>query len=109
MTASAGPLRKTDLAIVAASRAIASLSVLGFGFRAVSDDDYSRVVIAEGWALSPKLDPSGTIRVCEELDRVLADDGLLVFSLPVGKRRTMYNAHRIHPASDVPAFFPTLT
>lgn len=30
------------------------------GFRAVSDDDYSRVVIAEAWARAPRLDPSGT-------------------------------------------------
>jgi 4-amino-4-deoxy-L-arabinose transferase-like glycosyltransferase len=29
-------------------------------FRAVSDDDYARVVIAEAFARSPKLDPSGT-------------------------------------------------
>jgi hypothetical protein len=30
------------------------------GFSHVSDDDYARVVIAQGFALHPKLDPSGT-------------------------------------------------
>lgn len=30
------------------------------GFQAVSDDDYSRVVIAQLFAVTPKLDPSGT-------------------------------------------------
>ena len=41
-------------------RALLVLVVLGLGFRAVSDDDYARVVIAERWVASPTLDPSGT-------------------------------------------------
>ncbi|MFO0615170.1 MAG: glycosyltransferase family 39 protein [Polyangiaceae bacterium] len=49
-----------DLAILT----IAKLAVSGFtllvGFRAVSDDDYARVVIAQGFARAPTLDPSGT-------------------------------------------------
>jgi len=32
----------------------------GFGFRAVSDDDYARVTLAQAWAESPALDPTGT-------------------------------------------------
>jgi hypothetical protein len=43
------------LAKVAASGAV----WLG-GFRAVSDDDFSRTVIAEQWARAPRLDPTGT-------------------------------------------------
>jgi len=34
--------------------------VLHVGFRQVSDDDYARTVIAEGFAHAPRLDPSGT-------------------------------------------------
>lgn len=34
--------------------------LLSTGFRAVSDDDYARVVIAQGFAHQPKLDPTGT-------------------------------------------------
>jgi hypothetical protein len=34
--------------------------VLKLGFTHVSDDDYARTVIAEQFALSPRLDPSGT-------------------------------------------------
>ncbi len=37
-----------------------SLFVLGSGFRAISDDDYSRIVIAARFAQHPSLDPSGT-------------------------------------------------
>jgi hypothetical protein len=34
--------------------------VLASGFRALSDDDYSRIVIAQSLAEAPRLDPSGT-------------------------------------------------
>lgn len=32
----------------------------GLGFRAVSDDDYARVTLAQAWAAEPGLDPTGT-------------------------------------------------
>lgn len=38
----------------------ATAIVLAIGFRAVSDDDFARVVIAEQWARAPRLDASGT-------------------------------------------------
>ncbi len=46
--------------LVALTRAAVSLACLWSGFRAVSDDDYSRVVIAARFAHHPALDPSGT-------------------------------------------------
>jgi hypothetical protein len=49
-----------DIALVALTRALVSASCLWSGFRAVSDDDYSRVVIAARFAAAPSLDPSGT-------------------------------------------------
>src|SRR5438105_4470054 len=49
-----------DLAIAAGIKLAVSLATLGLGFRAVSDDDFARVVIAERWAAAPALDPSGT-------------------------------------------------
>lgn len=45
---------------VALARLATSLACLGSGFRAISDDDYSRVVIAARFAHHPSLDPSGT-------------------------------------------------
>lgn len=41
-------------------RVVASLSVNRAGLRALSDDDYARAVIAERFASSASLDPSGT-------------------------------------------------
>ncbi|MEZ4295620.1 MAG: glycosyltransferase family 39 protein [Polyangiaceae bacterium] len=53
-------LTRADLAWILGARVLVSALVIAFGFRAVSDDDFSRVVIAEQFALAPKLDPSGT-------------------------------------------------
>ena len=49
-----------DAAWVGLVKGAAAAVVLAWGFSAVSDDDYARVVIAEEWAAAPKLDPSGT-------------------------------------------------
>ncbi len=49
-----------DLAVVALGKGALSLAVLSTGFVALSDDDFSRIVIAEEFVHSPSLDPSGT-------------------------------------------------
>ncbi len=49
-----------DLGVVALIKAVASATILATGFRAVSDDDFARVVLAETWARSPTLDPTGS-------------------------------------------------
>lgn len=56
----AGRVPLVDLAAVAAFKALVSAFVLSTGFRALSDDDYARVVIAERFVHAPRLDPSGT-------------------------------------------------
>jgi len=43
-----------------------------------------------------ELAPDGTRRACAELQRVLGSGGLLYFSLPVGRPRVCFNAHRVH-------------
>jgi hypothetical protein len=45
---------------VALAKVLISGLVLATGFRAISDDDYARVVIAQSFAQTPRLDPSGT-------------------------------------------------
>ncbi len=54
------------------------------------------------------LDPAGTRRAAAELQRVIAPAGHLLFSLPVGRRRVCFNAHRIHDPHDVRGFFDEL-
>jgi SAM-dependent methyltransferase len=55
-----------------------------------------------------ELDPAGTTRAAAELQRVLAPGGRLLFSLPVGRPRLCFNAHRIHAPVAVPGLFPEL-
>jgi SAM-dependent methyltransferase len=54
------------------------------------------------------LDPDGTIKAARELERVLAPGGSLYFSLPVGRPRIVFNAHRIHDPVEILGFFPDL-
>lgn len=49
-----------ELAAVVGARLVAVAVVLGTGFRAISDDDYARTVIAQRLVVTPRLDPSGT-------------------------------------------------
>jgi hypothetical protein len=54
------------------------------------------------------LDPSGTTRLCLELQRVLAPGGTLLFSVPVGRPRTCFNAHRVFSPEEVTSRFAEL-
>lgn len=54
----AGPWR--DPLVVASAKLVAGVVVLALGFRAVSDDDHARIVLAQGFARDPALDPTGT-------------------------------------------------
>ena len=47
------------------------------------------------------LDPQGTKKATRELARVLAPTGNLYFSVPVGKPRVCFNAHRIHSPQQI--------
>jgi Dolichyl-phosphate-mannose-protein mannosyltransferase len=51
---------RKDAVAVALAKATVSLLVLATGFRALSDDDFARIVIAERFARAPSFDPSGT-------------------------------------------------
>ena len=53
-------------------------------------------------------DPLGTEKACKELSRVLAPKGNLYFSVPVGKPRLCFNAHRIHACRQIFDYFSDL-
>ncbi len=55
------------------------------------------------------VDPSGDVKACSELARVLAPGGSLLFVTPVGKTaQIMFNAHRIYTYELVLSLFPDL-
>lgn len=55
-----------------------------------------------------KLDPDGTKKACGELSRILAVNGNLYFSVPVGKQKTYFNAHRVHSPRTIIEYFKGL-
>jgi SAM-dependent methyltransferase len=54
------------------------------------------------------IDPEGDIKAAKELERVLAPGGSLLFVVPVGKPKIMFNAHRIYSLEMVKDLFPGL-
>ncbi len=54
------------------------------------------------------LDPHGSVKAAEELQRVVAPGGQLLLSTPVGRQRTCFNAHRIHLPRTVIEWFDAL-
>ena len=86
-------------------------SVLAMPFNDRSLESLSCLHVAEHIGLGrygDPLDPEGTAKAAAELQRVLAPSGQLLFSLPVGRARTCFNAHRIHPPAQIPAMFGEL-
>jgi SAM-dependent methyltransferase len=54
------------------------------------------------------LNPDGSIEAAKELERILKSSGKLYLSLPVGRERVCFNAHRVYAPSTVVEFFSEL-
>jgi hypothetical protein len=54
------------------------------------------------------LNPDGSIAAAKELERILKSSGKLYLSLPVGRERVCFNAHRVYAPSTVVTFFSDL-
>ena len=54
------------------------------------------------------LDPKGDLKAISELLRVLAKGGDLLFVVPIGKPKVMFNAHRIYSWAQVMEYFNSL-
>ena len=53
-------------------------------------------------------DPEGGEKAARELQRVVAPGGRLFLSLPIGRERVCFNAHRVYLPKNVPKLFPEL-
>lgn len=86
-------------------------SVLALPFADRSLESVSCLHVAEHIGLGrygDPLDPLGTRNAAKELQRVLRAGGQLLFSVPVGRPRVCFNAHRINDPSDVVSMFDEL-
>jgi len=54
------------------------------------------------------IDPDGDLKAISELKRVLAINGDLLFVVPIGKPKVMYNAHRIYSYDEILEYFKQL-
>jgi hypothetical protein len=83
-------------------------SILSMPFKSDSIVSLSCLHVAEHIGLGrygDLLDPLGTKKACKELARILAPAGNLYFSLPVGKPKLCFNAHRIHSPKQIIEYF----
>ena len=55
-----------------------------------------------------QIDPDGDLKAIKELKRVLAINGNLLFVVPVGKPKIMFNAHRIYSFEQIINYFSGL-
>jgi hypothetical protein len=86
-------------------------SILNMPYETSSVQSISCLHVAEHIGLGrygDPLDPFGTKKAAAELSRCLAKGGNLYFSLPIGKPRLCFNAHRIHSPSQILSYFPNL-
>jgi hypothetical protein len=86
-------------------------SILAMPYENSSVQSLSCLHVAEHIGLGrygDSLDPLGTAKACKELSRILAAGGNLYFSLPVGKSKLCFNAHRIHSPTQILQYFNTL-
>ena len=86
-------------------------SVLAMPFADRSVDSLSCLHVTEHIGLGrygDPLDPAGSLKAMDELQRVLAPGGELLFSLPVGRPRVCFDAHRVHAPRTVRERFSEL-
>lgn len=85
--------------------------ILSLPFKDNSVESLSCLHVAEHIGLGrygDELDPLGTKKACQELFRVLALNGNLYFSIPVGKSRLCFNGMRIHRPEQIINYFKGL-
>ena len=90
---------------------IVKASILDLPYEDNSLESISCLHVAEHIGLGrygDPLDPFGTKKAAAELTRCLAKGGNLFFSLPVGKPRLCFNAHRIHSPGQIIDYFREL-
>ncbi len=86
-------------------------SLLALPFESATQASVSCLHVVEHVGLGRYGDPldiNGTALACAELERVVAVGGRLYLSLPIGRPRVNFNAHRVHTPTQVREYLPSL-
>lgn len=101
--------RRTELELENLISGEADLTDLHFADRSIASLSCMHTVEHVGLGrYGDELDPEGDRKAMGELQRVLAPGGSLLFVVPVGVPRVVFNAHRTYGYADVLAGFPEL-
>ena len=101
--------RPVELCLSGLSSKHADLTALPFESNSISSLSCMHVVEHIGLGrYGDPIDPDGDLKAMNELSRVLAQDGNLLFVVPIGKPRIVYNGHRIYSYKQILEYFPTL-
>jgi SAM-dependent methyltransferase len=101
--------RPADLGLAGLENGPADLLDLPFADRSIASLSCMHVVEHVGLGrYGDPLDPDGDLKAIAELRRVLAPGGNLLFVVPIGKPRVMFNAHRIYSYDQIREYFRDL-
>ena len=86
--------------------------ILSLPFKNNSIDSLSSMHVVEHIGLGrygDPIDPDGDLKAINELKRVFAKGGQLLFVAPIGKPKIQFNAHRIYSYAQIINYFSDLT
>ena len=99
--------RPADMALDNLTSEAADLTALPFADRSLNSLSCMHVVEHVGLGrYGDPLDPEGDLKAISELTRVVSVRGSLLFVVPVGRPRILFNAHRIYSYDQVLELFP---
>lgn len=85
--------------------------ILNLSFESISLPSVSCLHVIEHIGLGrygDTIDPDGLIKACKELQRVVAKNGMLYVSTPIGKEALYFNAHRVSNPNTIISLFNEL-
>jgi SAM-dependent methyltransferase len=98
--------RRADVSLSGLTSEAADLLALPFEDASVRSLSCMHVVEHVGLGrYGDPLDPNGDLKAVAELRRVLAPGGALLFVVPLGRPRVMFNAHRVYSYEQVEDYF----
>jgi SAM-dependent methyltransferase len=101
--------RRADLQLSNLSSEAADLLALPFADSSIESLSCMHVVEHIGLGrYGDRLNPNGDLKAISELKRVLAREGNLLFVVPLGKPRILFNAHRIYSYEQIATCFSEL-